>query len=278
MPAKIPTDESGVTYSRKPYITGDDSTDYVDQMRRVPRRAIEHQRETPRSNLDKPYVTEDYQEMEHFQPLPIPDPYTPDPMPDPTPGPVPDVDDVVPSENVCALTILPPFKCCCESTENESRLEFCRAKVNAIIVPAQYTSTWINYVHVLHNGSECTLHEKGGPFPIHAESASVDEQWAKGDKILAYLDFPDLGMLCSEIAYVNCFDDTNCCNCDDPPEGTLEFDDDNTPDTIAKGSSIDVYITGGCPPFTWSVSGGDCSFTEATTNVRVNTLTHDDST
>jgi len=47
-----------------------------------------------------------------------------------------------------------------------------------------------------------------------------------------------------------------------PPEVVFEFDDDSTPDTITSGGSIDVYVTGGCPPFSRSVSG-----TGATWNV-----------
>jgi len=43
------------------------------------------------------------------------------------------------------------------------------------------------------------------------------------------------------------------CQC--PPEVIFEFDDDSTPDTITSGDSIDVYITGGCAPFTYEVSG-----------------------
>lgn len=50
------------------------------------------------------------------------------------------------------------------------------------------------------------------------------------------------------------------CNCANPPEGTFTFDDDNTPDTIVKDSSIEVYIIGGCPPFTFSTSSTGYDF------------------
>lgn len=82
-----------------------------------------------------------------------------------------------------------------------------------------------------------------------------------------------VGHKCSTIVEQYC----TPCNCNNPPEGAFAFDNDSTPDTIAKGGSIDVYVTGGCPPFTWSVSGGDSSFGEETTTARVNTLTHDNS-
>lgn len=49
--------------------------------------------------------------------------------------------------------------------------------------------------------------------------------------------------------------DTNCCEECCPAEVTFEFDDDNTPDTIVKNNHIDVYVLGGCAPFTYAVSG-----------------------
>lgn len=41
----------------------------------------------------------------------------------------------------------------------------------------------------------------------------------------------------------------DCVECKCPAETTFAFDNANTPDTIAKNSSIEVYVTGGCPPF-----------------------------
>lgn len=42
--------------------------------------------------------------------------------------------------------------------------------------------------------------------------------------------------------------------CEDLPDGEFAFDDGSTPDTIVKNSSITVYVTGGCPPFTFATS------------------------
>lgn len=61
---------------------------------------------------------------------------------------------------------------------------------------------------------------------------------------------------------------TLCCS------DNLAFDDASTTDTIVRNSSIPIYITGGCPPFTWSVAGTGFSI-PATTNARVNTLSAD---
>ena len=43
--------------------------------------------------------------------------------------------------------------------------------------------------------------------------------------------------------------------CDCSPYIPLEFDDGNTPDTIAPGSNINVYISEGCGPYIYTVSG-----------------------
>jgi RHS repeat-associated protein len=44
----------------------------------------------------------------------------------------------------------------------------------------------------------------------------------------------------------------------EPPEPELQFDPDN-PDEIDQNSSIPINVIGGCPPYTWSVSGNGFS-------------------
>ena len=65
--------------------------------------------------------------------------------------------------------------------------------------------------------------------------------------------------LCYNIRGVckHCIDitDTNCCEECCPAETTFEFDDANTPDTIVAGDHISVYVSGGCPPFIFAVTG-----------------------
>lgn len=55
----------------------------------------------------------------------------------------------------------------------------------------------------------------------------------------------------------------------------LDFDDSSTSDSISANSSIDLYISGGCPPFEWEIVTEDsgCSLGEAETDDRENTLT-----
>lgn len=52
----------------------------------------------------------------------------------------------------------------------------------------------------------------------------------------------------------------------------FEFDDDNTPNTISPGGSINIYVLGGQGPFNWTVSGLGYSLDAAQTVGRVNGL------
>jgi len=58
------------------------------------------------------------------------------------------------------------------------------------------------------------------------------------------------------------------------PEPELQFDPSN-PDEIDRNSSISINIIGGCPPYTWSVSGNGFSLQESQTTGLTNTLIAD---
>ena len=66
------TDKSkrtGKTYGRKPYIKGKTGS-YSEMMDTTPRKAMLDQRLEKKSQYDKPYLVDDYAEMEHIQPPP----------------------------------------------------------------------------------------------------------------------------------------------------------------------------------------------------------------
>ncbi len=54
--------------------------------------------------------------------------------------------------------------------------------------------------------------------------------------------------------------------CEELPDGLFEFDNDSTPDTIVKNSSITVYVTDGCPPFTFETSSLGYTFNGGVTS------------
>jgi hypothetical protein len=96
----------------------------------------------------------------------------------------------------------------------------------------------------------------------------VGGNWPLGNNTTVRITFKDgYGNTCrdDETIYVDC--------CQDPTTPTFAFDDASTPDTIAKNSTISVYVTGGCAPYAWSVSGTGFSLGSASTSGVSNTLT-----
>ena len=64
------------------------------------------------------------------------------------------------------------------------------------------------------------------------------------------------------------------CNCDD--EDALAWDTENNPTTMDRSETIDIYVTGGCPPYTWTYETDDMSdfsLGSGTTEDGNNTLT-----
>lgn len=55
----------------------------------------------------------------------------------------------------------------------------------------------------------------------------------------------------------------DCCLA--PTYVVMTFDNDSTPDTIARSASITCYVLNGCPPYVWSVTGTGFTFTDSST-------------
>ena len=119
-------------------------------------------------------------------------------------------------------------------------------------------------------------------FNIEVHEGGIEEVVRPGDwgdsSILIY---PDETL--ETHAYTVCMTDGLghvCCSdvekiCDDcicGEEDTFTFDDASTADTVAPGSSIFVYVLGGCGDFSWSVAGTGFTLGSPTTTGRVNTL------
>jgi hypothetical protein len=84
-------------------------------------------------------------------------------------------------------------------------------------------------------------------------------------------------VICAEITQVDgttCMEcvDVECCSCADA--SALTFDDDSTPDTCTPGSSVVIYVTGGCGPFLWTTDATGWTLSNSTTdeNTRTNGL------
>lgn len=273
---------SEANYGRKPYVTSDKGGQQ-ELMRRPSRRSLLDQRLAKKSQFDKPYNEDSYPEMEHFQPPPM-RPFDDRVFPSFT-GPVPtDVRDIeIPPSDIsaggagqptplsggnnewyssgtggvpCIVTVNGPYQC--SETPADA---FHVAHIFFLLFNLNYMSNadFIKNTRIYHKGKRITDGKRiqiPGSGIDHISVAAPTEGWAIGDKL--YVEVPDVNMqnfgmkLCSQSAVVHCFPDS--CNCDAPPEGAFAIDDDSTPDTIVAGSSIDVYVTGGCAPFTYVVS------------------------
>jgi len=77
----------------------------------------------------------------------------------------------------------------------------------------------------------------------------------------------DLGNICTELVEVSC--STVVC----PPLVVFEFDDASTPDTIAPGGNITVYVTGGSAPYSWGAAGTGFTWASGVTTDPENVLT-----
>lgn len=73
------------------------------------------------------------------------------------------------------------------------------------------------------------------------------------------------GTPCSFVLKQEC----ETCAC---PSGTFAFDDGSTSDTIDPGGSISAFVTGGCPPYSWSTSSLGASLGSAQTSNGENTV------
>lgn len=273
---------TGKSYGRKPYVVGPEG-DYTEMMSRVPRRAMEDQATIPRSQFDKPYLNDDYAEMEHFQPMPSTNFAWPDLV-------FPDFSGPVPDPNVdlswvpkgagggipCLMSLIGPMYCEPGAYPDWSyRGSIYLSLVNLNFLPS--LGDFLDNVRVYINGSRYHNVTTGGSGRCGAGYLCIEKPpggWVPGDKI--YVDVKDAAKanfgqsLCSQVLIVACIEEA--CDCDSPPEGVFAFDDGSTSDTITPGSSISVYVTGGCPPFNWSVSGIGYNFTASNTQARNNVL------
>jgi hypothetical protein len=119
-----------------------------------------------------------------------------------------------------------------------------------IINLATIVQAWIN-------GVEVGVNKVGITFPFMISCPSTG--W-KTDDIVDFFATDAFGHMCkASYTIAAC-----ACNCDSPPDGVLVFDDTNTADTIVAGSSIEVYVTGGCPPFNFTTSTSGYSFSGGT--------------
>ena len=70
-------------------------------------------------------------------------------------------------------------------------------------------------------------------------------------------------LMCNEDERLFCRERLEECDC--AAADTFTFNDASTPDTIAPGGAISIYVAGGCGPYSWSVVGTGYTLDNATT-------------
>ena len=268
-------------YSRKPYMEGDEN-DYREMMTAVPNKSMINQRYEPQSEFLKPYLSDvPYSEMEHFYPPPFTNLAWP--MSDwkfpAFSGPVPEEgewegdaggefgDRDIP-RNPCSFELRQKY--CTQMKELDLPVTLAGAsgsKLPSDKYPYSARSHFWSFEGV---GKHCITNIRVRPPGIRTNpflyysyqylAHYIFFNWSQdcacaGGNPSGRVDTT----LCYNIRGVckHCIDitDTNCCEECCPAETTFEFDDPNTPDTIVAGDHISVYVTGGCAPFTYAVTG-----------------------
>jgi len=268
-------------YSRKPYMEGDEN-DYREMMTAVPNKAMINQRYEPQSEFLKPYLSDvPYSEMEHFYPPPFTNFAWPNWKFPEFSGPVPEdgewegdaggeFGDRDTPRNPCSFSLRQQY---CSQVK-AAGLDVADAAVSGTKMPGgKYPYNAATHFwsfegvgkHLITNIRESPPMIRSNPFLDYSPQAlshSIHFNWdtvkAKGSDtcyVATTLCYNIRGVCkhCVDVFDSNCCE--TCCGEDEPPEGVFTFDDPNTPDTIVAGDYISVYVTGGCAPFTYAVTG-----------------------
>ena len=267
-------------FGRKPYMYGlkrhSPKSDYHDMMRELPLRAQMDQRLAKQSEFEKPYLHEDYQEMQYLWPGPPGFMFPPFDMPK---FKIPTAERW--GGHGCIIFCNSPMEC------NE---------------PVQCSPAIFQYwgltrdrykelsFKIKLNGSthgDYELHEQA-VFPLVINPPSVDnvfgpnyvKRWAMEAPydVLTIVMKDGADNICTDELTVMPMDcpEADVCDCDDVVE--FSFNDTGTADTIVGGGSITVRVSDGCPPFDWSTTASGYSFESAKTWNRTNILTSDTGT
>jgi len=258
-------------YGRKPYI----SKNYYEMMKRPPLAAIQNELKAkygkfePKSEFEKPYLSDSYEEMQHYQPPPFPNfawPNWPEMQYPEFSGPMPDQPGGWIGSYIvgCSLTCTPSIIRDCDAG-----IEFCCTlnpawqPVDKIIIQGPATLT--------RNGKKAK--ETGDKICFTLDSDAKD-----GDTIKIVIITKPREADGRSGSCVGSFK-VACSKCDCETADAFTYDDATSDDTIDRpnggGETATIAITGGCPRYSWSVAGTGFSLTNATTTGLTNTLNAD---
>lgn len=216
-------------------------------MERIARSTALEVKQVPKSQFDKPYLSDNYQEMEHYQPFTFPFMRPPNFYYPPIDGLEPDPD--YPEDwlggggSSCAITCL----------GNGGRRE-CDVPIRCRLGFDSPDATPGNW----------KIYKSQDQSPLRIERISINENqhynveiypedntWdgiiTPEDYLNVTVEYTKPDIPCKDEVQMFC----KSCLC---PSGTFA-DGGSNPSTISPGSSPTITIQGGCPPYSWSVSG-----------------------
>ena len=272
-------------YNRKPYMYGKDG-DYLEMMKAPTAKAIENEGVMePHSEFKKPYLYDDYQEMEHFY--------------NPSHFPIPDMGGPLPTgrmQAICdAIRVFP-----CDFDVFPYSTDDCTQTIKAVwkdfAWPCKYEDRgWIINGAYDRSSLKMEVEDKpggtalsgGGPelavllssLPDDArdiEHSTVEFKFDESqidDEGYAVVDlYFEIKGRCKSHAQIKVL----CETC--PPDVAVSWNTDLSAETIAPGdptTTVDIFVKDGYGPYSWEVSGTGFTLGAATTSGVANTLIAD---
>ena len=237
----------GVEYGRRPYVEKS-TPSYQAGQRRV---TLSHAQKNPHphSELEKPYISDDYPEMQHWEP-PSANVSWPT-MPGIDPNGYPAIGDNPEEEDKlgwyitgCSLdcpSLVRGGDCggevCCTINPQWQLID--KVRVSGPAVLTQYRDGIVCFRVDANATTPIRIHVMMKPKAGQLKATGCD------------------GMV-----------STDCLDCDCALADALALDTESTAETIARSSNIGIYLTGGCPPYRWTVSGTGFTISAKTTEPR----------
>ena len=265
-------------YGRRFYVDDTESDQHVDRMKRVTDMQVYGMWLEKHSEFKKPYYSPSYPDMEYaYSPIYPGSPWYPD-LPGPTiivtPGDEPGPFIVHPGDGPEEgdPTLCPGGLFCLGQNPSyiyrgesaDFGVDGCPASSSSSSVTAEVTSGTATVttqpVDVSGKGQWVGVIAVGA-----AATGTVSVQFKQKTRVLSS------GLPVWKYYYTTCTFSVRC-YC----VGDLAFDDASTADTIGQSSEIDIVFTGGCPTYSWTVSGTGYTLDSATTTTPVNGLNADE--
>ena len=248
-------------FGEKPFIN-DPNISYLENANKVMLAAMARRRLEKHSEFQRPWLFDDYLPMDEYYPVPFIYPDWPDMQPVVSETFIPENWDTT---CWCSLSLFNPLYCDSAIQVNVGPSSLMKDGVQGECIDSASFVVLVDGVEIPQ--SRLTNFTFFG-FDIEAP----DGDWTpvppigSGESVrVTVYSRRKKGArkpMCDVVKRMFCYEREECnCAAADP----FTFDDASTPDTIAPGGSISVYVAGGCGPYSWSVVGTGFTLDSATT-------------